>query len=76
MKTKNVNVDMLAIGRACKEFRKSMGYLQLDVAFETGYSQEAISAFEQGRNDSAKIILWYFIHGMQITDFKEVSIYG
>ena len=53
------------LGRRCKQFRVDNGYYQSDVASETGYSVENISAFETGRNDNAKILLWYFEHGMK-----------
>ena len=32
---------------------------------DTGYSVENISSFETGRNDNARILLWYFEHGMK-----------
>ena len=52
------------VGRRCKKFRVDHGYYQMDVAIETGYSVENVSAFETGRNDNARILLWYFAHGM------------
>ena len=52
------------VGRRCKQFRIDSGYYQMDVATETGYSVENVSAFETGRNDNARILLWYFAHGM------------
>ena len=57
-------ISLLDIGRRCKEFRVEHGYYQIDVARDTGYSVENISAFETGRNDNARILLWYFVHGM------------
>lgn len=59
-------VDLKNLGLKCKEFRVSLGVLQSDVANDTGYSLENISAFETGRNDNARILLWYFMHGMTI----------
>lgn len=53
------------IGRRCKQYRVERGYLQCDVARDTGYSIENISSFETGRNDNARILLWYFNHGMK-----------
>ena len=53
------------VGKRCKQFRIERGYYQMDVAEETGYSVENISAFETGRNDNARILLWYFSHGME-----------
>lgn len=57
-------VNLREIGRRCKEFRIELGYYQSDVANDTGYSIENISSFETGRNDNAKILLWYIAHGM------------
>ena len=58
-------ISLRDIGRRCKEFRVEHGYYQADVALDTGYSVENISAFETGRNDNARILLWYFVHGMK-----------
>ena len=59
------------VGRRCKQFRVDRGYYQMDVATETGYSVENVSAFETGRNDNARILLWYFAHGMNYEDLLE-----
>lgn len=52
------------IGRRCKRYRTDIGLYQSDVAKDTGYSIENISSFENGRNDNARILLWYIAHGM------------
>ena len=52
------------MGQRCKQFRVESGFYQTDVAKDTGYSVENISSFETGRNDNARILLWYFTHGM------------
>lgn len=57
-------ISLREIGRRCKQFRIDRGYFQNDVASETGYSVENISSFETGRNDNARILLWYFAHGL------------
>lgn len=57
-------IDLHELGRRCKQFRVERGYYQSDVAADTGYSVENISSFETGRNDNARILLWYFMHGM------------
>ena len=58
-------ISLRELGRRCKQFRVEQGYYQTDVAADTGYSVENISAFETGRNDNARILLWYFFHGMK-----------
>lgn len=52
------------IGQRCKKFRERLGYYQSDVANQTGYSKENISAFENGRNDNVRIFLWYVEMGL------------
>ena len=58
-------ISLREMGRRCKKFRVEHGYFQTDVAADTGYSVENISSFETGRNDNARILLWYFAHGMK-----------
>ena len=59
-----MNISLREMGRRCKKFRVEHGYFQTDVASDTGYSVENISSFETGRNDNARILLWYLDHGM------------
>lgn len=61
-------IDLKEMGAKCKEFRISAGMLQIDVANETGYSLENISAFENGRNDNSRILLWYLAYGMNVNE--------
>lgn len=61
-------LSLREIGRRCKAYRIEQGYLQRDVARDTGYSSENVSSFENGRNDNSRILLWYFAHGMQVSD--------
>lgn len=58
-------ISLREIGQRCKKYRVERGFYQMDVAKETGYSVENISAFETGRNDNARILLWYLSHGMK-----------
>lgn len=58
-------ITLREIGKRCKDFRVAHGYYQMNVANDTGYSVENISSFECGRNDNARILLWYFEHGMK-----------
>ena len=75
-------ISLREMGQRCKQYRVDHGYFQTDVAKETGYSVENISSFETGRNDNARILLWYFSKGMDI-DFlynylklNSGSVYG
>ena len=58
-------ISLREMGQRCKKYRVNRGYYQTDVAADTGYSVENISSFETGRNDNARILLWYFEHGMK-----------
>lgn len=58
-------LSLREMGQRCKKYRVDHRYYQSDVAEETGYSVENISSFETGRNDNARILLWYLSHGMQ-----------
>lgn len=59
------------IGNKCREYRKKCGYFQLDVANDVGYSIENVSAFENGRNDNSRILLWYIEHGLTFDMIKK-----
>lgn len=54
------------IGGECKAYRERLNLLQSDVAADIGCSKENISAFENGRNNSARIFAWYIENGLQI----------
>lgn len=57
-------ISLREMGRRCKQYRIDLGLHQTDVAADTGYSVENISSFENGRNDNARILLWYLSCGM------------
>lgn len=57
------------LGKECKYFRMFIHKIQSDAAIDTDYSIESISAFERGRTNNLKILLWYIENGYDITDF-------
>lgn len=67
-------LSLREIGQRCKQYRLEKGYLQRDVARDTGYSSENVSSFETGRNDNSRILLWYFAHGMSVSDLYIRSV--
>lgn len=69
-----MNITLRELGRRCKQFRVEHGYYQADVAADTGYSIENISSFETGRNDNARILLWYFERGMNAEHLFERGV--
>lgn len=54
------------IGKACQCYRKKIGKTQREVAEDTHYSVENISAFENGRTNNFRILLWYVAHGLNV----------
>lgn len=48
----------------CKAHRRRLKVKQATVALETGYSPKTISAFECGKLNNAKILMWYINSGM------------
>lgn len=56
--------DLKALGEHCKRLRRTLDIKQMQVAIETGYSLKNISAFENGGNNNALILLWYINHGL------------
>lgn len=71
--SKKVCSDLRVIGQTCKKYRESIGLYQSHVAEDTGYTTENISAFETGRNDNSRILLWYMKKGMTIDYMLEVE---
>lgn len=69
-------INLKDLGARCKQFRVERGYYQSHVAQETGYTSENVSAFETGRNDNARILLWYLAHGMTIEELDGRKDYG
>ena len=59
------------IGNNCREWRLKKGYRQIDVARDTKYSIENVSAFENGRNDNYRIFVWYLKKGIPLKDVFE-----
>ena len=66
-------MEQKPLGKVCKEYRESMGVLQSDVARDTGYSKETVSAFECGRTNNAIIFAWYVSHGFGKYEMKGVK---
>lgn len=58
--------ELKNIGLKCKLFRIEQGYTQEQVAVELGYTKENVSAFECGRNNNCRILMWYINRGLNI----------
>lgn len=60
------------MGALCRRFREEqLGLTQGEIATLTGYGKENISAFENGRNNNARILLVYI--GLGLLTFYDVS---
>lgn len=59
-------MNLVDLGKQCKDFRLEIGLLQSDVASDTGYSVENVSKFENGKNNNLKIFLWYVSKGITL----------
>lgn len=56
--------ELDVIGRCCATLRKSKGYTQDQVAEAVDTSPQNISKFERGHNNSAVILAWYVVNGL------------
>ena len=54
------------IGIMCAEFRKAIDVKQSEIASDLNVSVETISAFENGRTNNARVLMWYIEHGMTL----------
>lgn len=52
------------IGAMCADFRKTIDVKQSKIASDLNVSVETISAFENGRTNNARVLMWYIEHGM------------
>lgn len=64
-------MDNIIIGRICQKYRQEKGYRQKDVAADTGYTVENISAFERGITNNMKIFIWYLSIGLTYEELKK-----
>lgn len=54
------------MGTKCAEFRKTIDVKQSEIASDLNVSVETISAFENGRTNNARVLMWYIEHGMTL----------
>ena len=54
-----------SIAMQCKKHRMRIGYTQREVADMLGISQQSVTLFEAGRNNSMYIYQWYLDHGFK-----------
>ena len=62
-------MDMRRLGVMCKNYRKyTLKVSQRKLACDIGVTGQNVSAFERGKNNNARILLWYIEHGMDIVN--------
>lgn len=54
---------VVAIGKACREWRESVGYTQREIADRIGYTNQMISRFENGLCNNQVILAGYMEMG-------------
>lgn len=64
LRTSNSPYILASLGEYCRMTRKNKGLTQDDVAQDTGFTQQNISAFERGENNNAMLLLWYIKYGL------------
>lgn len=60
-------MDIIAIGNLCQMWRKENNIKQSDIASDLDVSVETISAFEHGRTNNARVLIWYIEHGFSLS---------
>lgn len=63
------------VGLLCRNYRLANGQTLKDVSIRMGCSMSSIGYFERGRNDSAKMLMWYVEH-YKIPIDKIINIYN
>ena len=64
LRVSNSPYILASLGEYCRMTRKNKGLTQYDVARDTEFTQQNISAFERGENNNAVLLLWYIKHGL------------
>lgn len=57
-----MTINWMSACAYCKRIRKEKGFTQKDVSKLSGYSQQCISKFESGKNDSGTLMLFYLFN--------------
>ena len=75
--SKRVCTELEILGNACAKYRREVLCVpQRFVAVDVGCSIPNVSQFEKGRNDSAKLLLWYLSQGFKVEKSERVEKYG
>lgn len=68
---RRITQDNSDVGRLCKIKRMCTNVTQKEVADETGYTYQTISAFERGKLRSMDLLIWYMLNmGVSVEDLR------
>ena len=71
---RRITKDNSTVGKMCKIRRMQTTVTQREVADETGYSFQTISAFERGKLRSMDLLIWYMLNlGVSVEDVRECT---
>lgn len=59
-----------ALGKACAEYRESLGLTQKQLSLWSGVSVQNLSKFECGRSGSTAPVLAYIDQGFKFSNFR------
>lgn len=69
-------IEYDVLGKACQNFRRSLGCTQKEVARDCFVTLQSVSNFECGKNASFTILMWYLIRGFDVRESMGVRMYG
>lgn len=71
---RRITQDNSEVGRLCKIRRMQTIVTQKEVADETGYTYQTVSAFERGKLRSMDLLIWYLLNmGVTVEDLRRCT---
>lgn len=71
---RRITIDNSNVGRVCQIRRMQTTITQREVADETGYSFQTVSAFERGKLRSMDLLIWYMLNiGVTLEDISRCT---
>lgn len=71
---RRITVDNSNVGKLCQIRRMCTPITQKEVADETGYTYQTVSAFERGKLRSMDLLIWYMLNlGVTVEDLRRCT---
>ena len=71
---RRITKDNSDVGKLCQIRRMQTLVTQKDVAVETGYTYQTVSAFERGKLRSMDLLIWYMLNmGVTVEDLRRCT---